>query len=300
MIRRLLVLLVCVVTATALISPALAGDADRVAIGQDVSVLQGEDLDGDVVVIGASAFVDGTVRGDVVVIGGTLHLGPAARIDGDAVHLVGRLDQATTAAVTGSTVGVSGALPGPDALAGRINVNGPARTSGFGDGSTALRVGRIVAWAASSSCLMVLGLLFLSTWPERSRNLRRTVEAAPGASLLVGSLVTAGLFLLLILLGLTIIGLLGWPLILLAATTVWLAGITGVCEALGDRMPLPDSMRGRAASFIVGALLFSMLGGLWMLGGPATALAVLGVLGVGALALGAALLSGLGGKPFGA
>ncbi len=300
MFRRILILLTLLLPAALVVSPAIAGEADRVAIGHDVTVTADEDLDGDVVVIGASAHVDGTVRGDVVVIGGTLHLGPKARIDGDAVHLAGKLEQAASASVVGSTVGVDGAVPKPGELAGEFNVGGATRTTGFGAGSTALRVGRIVAWAASSACLMVLGLLFLSTWPERSRNLRRTVEAAPGASLLVGSLVTAGLVLLLVLLGLTIVGFLGWPLILLAAMGVWLAGITGVCEALGDRLPLPDSMRGRGASFVAGALVFSLLGVLFMLGGPATALAVAGALGVGALALGASLLSGLGGKPFGA
>lgn len=300
MVRRVLLFVSLMMAAALVVSPAVAGEADRVAIGHDVTVAAGEDLDGDVVVIGANAHVDGTVRGDVVVIGGTLHLGPSARIDGDAVHLVGKLHQAATASVVGSTVGVDGAVPDPEVLAGRLDGHGAQKTTGFGAGSTALRVGRIVAWAASSACLVVLGLLFLSTWPERSRNLRRTVEAAPGASLMVGGLVSAGLFLLLILLGLTIVGFLGWPLILLAATAVWLAGITGVCEALGDRLPLPDSVRGRAASFVAGALVFSTLGVLWMVGGAATGLAVAALLGVGALALGAALLSGLGGKPFGA
>ena len=293
-------ILILTVLVGALASPAWAGVADRVAIGHDVTVTADEVLDGDVVVIGASAFVDGAVRGDVVVIGGTLHLGPKARIDGDAVHLIGKLDQAASASVVGSTVGVDAAVPAPDALAGRFDVRQGAKRTGFGAGSTALQVGRVIGWAASSACLVVLGLLFLATWPERSRNLRRTVEAAPGASLLVGSLVTAGLVLMLVLLGLTIVGFLGWPLILLATMGVWLAGVTGVCEALGDRLPLPGSLRGRAASFVLGALVFSSLGVLWMIGGPATAVAILGLAFVGALAMGAALLSGLGGQPYGA
>ena len=299
MLSRMLALLTFF-CAVAVGVPAHAGDADRVAIGHDVTVTADETLAGDVVVIGANAHVDGTVHGDVVVIGGTLHLGEKARIDGDAVHLIGDLDQAASASVVGSTVGVNAGLPEPHDIAGKFDVPSRAKSTGFGAGSTALQVGRIVGWLASSACLVVLGLLFLSTWPERSRNLRRTVEAAPGASLLVGGLVSAGLFLLLILLGLTIIGFLGWPLILLATMGVWLAGLTAVCEALGDRLPLPDTMRGRAASFVVGALVFSLLGVLWMIGGPATALALVGLLAVGAMAVGAALLSGLGGQPFGA
>ena len=279
-------------------SPATAGEADRVAIGHEVTVKTGEDLDGDVVVIGANVTVDGRVRGDVVVIGGTLRLGPDSRIDGDAVHVLGPLEQATAAAVAGSTVGVDGNVDAAARILGRAE--SPNRASSIGEHSTALKVGRVIGWAASSACLMLLGLLFLSTWPERSRNLRRTLEASPGASLLVGGLVTAGLFLLLVLLALTIVGFLAWPLIILATSVVWLVGLTGLCEALGDRLPLPGHLRGRGASFVAGALAFSLLGVLWMIGGPATVIAALVLLLFGAAAVGAAVLSGLGGQPYGA
>jgi len=275
-----------------------AGEVDRVAVGQAVTVHADEDLAGDVVVIGADATVLGRVRGDVVVIAGQLTLGPEARVDGDAVHLLGALEQAENAAVAGSTVGLNDEV---DAAA-RILENADTATratGGFGENSTALMVGRFVGWAASSACLLVLGLLFLATWPERSRNLRRTVEASPGASLLVGGLVGAGLFLLLVLLGLTIVGLLAWPLLLLASSIVWVVGLTGVCEALGDRLPLPNRVRGRAGSFVTGTLAFSVLGLLWMAGGLPAVIAVVGLLMVGAIAVGSAVLSGFGGQPFG-
>ena len=158
---------------------AWAGEVDRVAIGHAVTVNADEDLAGDVVVIGADATVMGRVRGDVVVIGGQLKLGPKARVDGDAVHLLGALERSADAAVAGSTVGINSEV---DAAARLLeNADTSARFGGgIGEHSTALMVGRFVGWAASSACLVVLGLLFLSTWPERSRNLRRTVEASPG------------------------------------------------------------------------------------------------------------------------
>ena len=52
-------------------------------------------------------------------------------------------------------------------------------------------------------------------------------------------------------------------------------------------------------AFVTGALAFSVLGLLWMAGGPAAAVAVMGLLAVGAVAVGAAILSGFGGQPFG-
>lgn len=274
-------------------SLALAGNADRVSIGHPVTVAAGETLEGDVVVIGADARVDGVVRGDVVVISGTLTLGPDAQVGGDAVHLLGSLEQAEAARVGGSTVSVDGG-EGAGSVLGRA---GSGR--GLGDHSTALKVGRVVGWAASSACLVVLGLLFLSTWPERSRNLRRTIEASPGASLLVGGVVSFGLMMLMLLLLFTLVGVIGYPILVPAVAAVWLVGLTGFCEALGDRLPLPPSMRGRAASFVAGALLFSLLGLLLLLGGPAAALGVLGLLVVGAMSVGAAVLSGLGGQPYG-
>lgn len=288
-------LLVVLLALACLLVPslALAGSADRVSIGHPVTVAAGETLEGDVVVIGADARVDGVVHGDVVVISGTLTLGPDAQVGGDAVHLLGSLEQAEAARVGGSTVSVDGG-EGAGSVLGRA---GSGR--GLGDHSTALKVGRIIGWAASSACLVVLGLLFLSTWPERSRNLRRTIEASPGASLLVGGVVSFGLVMLLLLLLFTLVGVIGYPILIPAVAAVWLVGLTGFCEALGDRLPLPASMRGRAASFVAGALLFSLLGLLLLLGGPAAALGVLGLLVVGAMAVGAAVLSGLGGQPYG-
>jgi len=294
--RLLFCLLLLVGVWAAPLHTASAGDADRVAIGHSVTIEASEDLDGDVVVIGGDATVLGRVRGDVVVVGGQLTLGPKAKVDGDAVHLLGALKQAEAAAVAGSTVGVSSDV---DAAARILQSAEPRRSTGIGEHSTALMVGRVVGWAASYACLLVLGLLFLSTWPDRSRNLRRTVEASPGASLLVGGLVASGLFLLLVLLGLTIVGLLAWPLILLAASLIWLVGITAVCEALGDRLPLPAQFRGRAGSFVAGTVAFSTLGLLWMAGGPAAFVSMIGALLVGAMAVGAAILSGLGGQPYG-
>ncbi len=93
--RWIFLLLVLVPTA------AFAAAEDRVSMGGDVAVEAGEDLEGDVVVFGGDVRVDGRVRGDVVVLGGERRLRPSARVDGVAVHLIGRYTAAEGAQVGG-------------------------------------------------------------------------------------------------------------------------------------------------------------------------------------------------------
>lgn len=301
--KRLLLLLLLLPAA------ALAGTEDRVSMGGDVVVEAGEDLDGDVVVFGGDVRVDGRVRGDVVVLGGELQLGPAAQVDGDAVHLIGRYTAADGAQVGGSRVGVGeGEAAG---LAGQLEAAKGASASARGDLSD-LRQGRqgpgqqilgsfgarLGSWALGSLFLLVVGLLFLNTWPERSRNLRRTLEAAPGWSFLLGGIVTVGLFLLSLLLLISVVGWVALPFVVTLALGVWLTGLTGLLEAVGDRLPLPEATRSRGSAFVAGCAVFAVLGIPWTFGGLAGLLAGAVLVAVGCMAVGAAVLSGLGRNPY--
>lgn len=74
---------------------------DVVRFGGSVNVAEGETIPGDVVVIGGTAHVMGTVGGDVVVVGGSLELGPKAMVDGDAVVVGGSLRRDAGARIRG-------------------------------------------------------------------------------------------------------------------------------------------------------------------------------------------------------
>jgi uncharacterized RDD family membrane protein YckC len=63
-------------------------DQDRVRVGQDFTLREG-DTANDVVVIMGNATIDGHARGDVVVILGTVRIGSTAVIDGDYVNVAG-------------------------------------------------------------------------------------------------------------------------------------------------------------------------------------------------------------------
>jgi hypothetical protein len=294
-----LVLTVLLLILAAPFSTASGADyKDRVSFGEDVDIGADDTVTGDVVVIGADARIAGSVTGDVVVVGGDLHLAPTARIGGDAVPIGGKYTREGGATVAGATVVVDASMPGAAALGNLGGHKGASRPIEPTESRAFANVAGVAGWGAGLACLLVLGLLFQSAWPERSRNLRRTVEASPGSSLLVGSLVSLGLFFVILLLTISLIGIPAVPFVALAASAVWLIGITALCEAVGDRLPLPESARSRMGSFVAGVLVFAVVGGLWFVGFVGAVVAVVGVILAGSLAMGASVLSRLGHRPF--
>ncbi len=266
---------------------------DLVQVGNDVTLVVGEEADtifvlwgdaqvlgnvtGDLVVLGGDADVSGQIGGTAFLWGGDLRLGPEARIAGDRILL-------------GGEERPLGAVP-PPAQPGVIRQWG---------GAGVLRAFRLLTATSTAGFATISGFLMLALWPERVRNIRRTVEAAPGTSLLLGWLVGFGLGVCLVLLAWTIIGLLAWPLVLGATLVLWAAGAAGLAEVAGDRLPFPSAFRTRGTSFVLGSFLLAvLLGGPWAWGGWPAVFALLAATAVGCLALGASLLSVLGRSPYG-
>lgn len=77
---------------------------DRVRFGGNVTVNESDVIEGDVVAIGGSVRVDGTVTGNAVAIGGRLTLGPRADVQGDAVAIGGGLTRDPGARIGGKVV----------------------------------------------------------------------------------------------------------------------------------------------------------------------------------------------------
>ncbi len=110
----------------ALVSPALyARTGDQVHFGQSITVgedetagslvcigcsIRVEGASEDVVAIGGSITVDGTVQGDAVAIGGPIRLGETASVAGDVVTIGGGLSRHPDAVVKGDVTSQSGAL----------------------------------------------------------------------------------------------------------------------------------------------------------------------------------------------
>src|SRR5690606_7017657 len=79
----------------------------QVGFGQPMRVDQGERVE-TIVSVGGNLTVLGEVEDDAVVIGGTLELGPEARIGGDAVAVGGTIIAPSGAVVVGDRVEVRG------------------------------------------------------------------------------------------------------------------------------------------------------------------------------------------------
>jgi len=77
---------------------------DIVRIGSNINIEEGQTVDGDVVVFGADAHVNGHVRGNVSVTRGDLYLGSTARVDGDVLCFGGEIHEEEGATVTGQRV----------------------------------------------------------------------------------------------------------------------------------------------------------------------------------------------------
>ena len=253
---------------------------ERVAIGGSVHVKPGEVVR-DVVVVGGSALVEGTVTGDFVVVFGTAKLGPAAKLERDLTVVMGALDAHPNATIDGerTVIGANTSMQVPAALRWV--------PQWFSKG---LMLGRPLphqyAWAwivAAIFILLYLLLALLFRGPVGA--CVNVLETRPGSSLLTGLLALLLFGPLLILLLITVIGSILIPFLLCAALAAYFFGKV-VVYAYAGRQIVGQRM-GPLLSVLIGALLFTLL----------YAVPVLGFLvwGVAApLGLGAVLLAFFG------
>jgi len=98
---------------------------DRVQVGRSIVIEENEEVGdvvcigcsihmmgscGDVVTIGGSSTIEGTVKGDAVAVGGGIYLGESASVTGDVVTIGGGLSRHPNAAVKGDVTTQSGPL----------------------------------------------------------------------------------------------------------------------------------------------------------------------------------------------
>ncbi|MGB7552885.1 MAG: polymer-forming cytoskeletal protein [Candidatus Korobacteraceae bacterium] len=100
-----------------------ASDGDQVHVGHSITVgeneragnlvcvgcsIRMEGASQDVVAVGGSVMVDGTIKGDVVAVGGSVFLGENASVSGDVVTVAGHLSRHPNAVVSGEVTEQSG------------------------------------------------------------------------------------------------------------------------------------------------------------------------------------------------
>ncbi len=255
------------------ISPALAANGpQRFGFGQPMRVDPGERVD-TIVTIGGELTVLGEVEGDAVVVGGTLELGPNARIGGDAVAIGGTIISPEGASIVGDRVEVSGAF-GREVSDDDMYI-----------GPLAASIGTFIQVFAS----FLISALLLAITPRRVRGVADHMRARPGRSTLFG---LAILLLFLPLLGALTISIVGIPLIpvafmLLAAVMVF--GITALALRLGYAMPFYSDQRSAMGALAIGYVVLGLIALIPWFGAIAIWLA-------GLFAGGAVLASWFGGR----
>jgi cytoskeletal protein CcmA (bactofilin family) len=207
------------------------GDGVHLRVFRDYTLAEGETSNEPIVVIGGSAQIDGRVDDDVVVIGGGLHLGPKAVVEGNAVSVAGGVTLDPGASVHGSIDEAVVPWPG-------ITFD-PGWTNGWWTG--------LAFWGSvfRLSLTMAVALFLTLAAPGWIANIS---DRAAGASILTGLaievLFVPALVVLVVALIVSIVGiplLAAIPLLLAAFALIWVAGFTGVAVRLGR------ALRGRSA-----------------------------------------------------
>jgi hypothetical protein len=203
------------------------GDGVHLRVLRSYTLAEGETSNEPIVVIGGSARIDGRAVDDVVVVGGSLHLGPKAVVEGNAVSVGGGVIMEPGATVRGSI---------DDNSFPKISI-GPFFTFGsdWGSGSwTGFAFwGSVVRLSFTLVVALILTLLapgWISSIAGRS----------PGASIVTGLAVEVlfvpALIVLVVALTVSIVGiplLATIPFLLAAFAFIWVAGFTGVAVRIG-------------------------------------------------------------------
>jgi predicted flap endonuclease-1-like 5' DNA nuclease len=312
--RRVLWAGLLIVLLLALSTSAVAaqgGSGDKVVMGGNYTLAQGQTLNsrlivlggnatletestvnGDVTVMGGTLRIAGTVRGAVAVFGGTVHLDNTAVVNGSLNTWGGSIQRASGAVVSGAT------QDGPARSQGLNPLNPPLRIQPLQtparSGPLSFILGLILKFFGSLGLgllLALIGVVALLIAPKPTGQVASTVASQPAINFAVGllTLVLATLigFPLLILCGL---GLLVWLLALLALLFGWVA----VGLWLGQRILAAFKVQNTTSlsEVAIGVFLITWL--TWL--APACIGWLIGVV-LGSIGMGAVLLTRFGTQP---
>lgn len=218
--------------------------ASRVGFGQPMHVERGEQIDS-IVAIGGDLTVLGEVENDAVVIGGTLELGPEARIGGDAVSIGGSVVAAEGARVGGDRVELSGTYRGTVGRTNGVAMRGPLASS--------------LATFVQVIGAFLISALILAFAPRQLRAVANRARRRIGRSILFA---LALVILFLPLLGALTISIVGIPLIPVAIITlagVLVFGMAALGLSIGYLMPFYSEERSAMGALAIGYLVIAVV-----------------------------------------
>jgi hypothetical protein len=260
---------------------------DVVKVGESLVVEENEVVKGDVVCIGGTLRIAGTVRGDAVCVGGTMRLDSTAVIRGDAVAVGGSIDRHDDATIKGESISI-----GMPILPELFGLSAPCRITRV----TRAASSPFPAFFGMFLFVLVIAVLVSAFLPNPTKRLETVARRSFWKTLLIGLL---GEVLILPFFILLFISIIGWALIPLAAIALAAAfyfGKTGVSLLVGNmffsrfKSKLPHIV----GSTALGVLLIYSL---WIVGGIiAYGVGALGgmIIALGCIVMWVAWTTGLG------
>lgn len=230
---------------------------DLTVMGNDIVLKEGETAH-DVVVMGGTASVDGTVTGDLVVLMGNARLGPKARVKGELVVVGGALE-ADPAAVIGHD---------------RVVIGTGGLTKALGIGKLPAQwlqkgvfLGRplphqyLWSWLVAALALL-LYLLIALLFPRQVQATVTMLEEKPGNALFSGILALLVAGPLLLLLVITVVGLVVVPFVVVGLVAAFLFGKIAVYRYAGQQLGAQfgwAALKKPLLALFVGTVLFCLL-----------------------------------------
>jgi hypothetical protein len=217
----------------------IRGEGVHIRIGRNYVLPQDQVATRPVIVIGASATIDGRMDGDLVVVGGQVRIGPTAQVRGDVVSMGGNVIVADAAQIAGEVKDVSIFWPDLRVAIGDL-------WWGIDQGWWAFFA--LVATVFRLALVMVAAGILALVAPGWIRRIQQTAAHAPVAAGFAGVameiaflpvLAIAVVGLIITIIGIPLLVLL--PFALFAAAVVWLAGFAAVAAQIGS------GLRGRTA-----------------------------------------------------
>ncbi|TNE87737.1 MAG: hypothetical protein EP330_17405 [Deltaproteobacteria bacterium] len=256
-------------------------EGERIAIGDDTVVGADEVVD-EVVSLGGDVHVYGRVRKDATSFGGRVHVHPGGRVDGNAIAIGGKV-----IVEDGAKVGGRVPLSTTGELYVEIDEDEPEpETPSRGAFASALY--EIYSHLMFMLSFAGIGVLTVGLFPQRVGRIAKAIEERPVRVAVLGGFVNLMLFAATFFMAITIIGLPVAALLGVFLALSWLFGFVGLCQAIGDRLPMQTPGHGRWLAFLVGTVVVTFVGALGTLG-------VLTVLAASVVGMGAAFHTRLGG-----
>jgi uncharacterized RDD family membrane protein YckC len=265
-----------------------SSDEDQVVVGQFYKLGRTDVAQGDVVLIGGTGDIDGTIEGDLVLIGSTVTFG--GTVKGDLVANGSSLTINPGATADGDYVSIASTIRGDENLTAngqRVLLNGfpavaPALKELLGNFLLLRTMSptSIISWILALTVLAIRLALGLS-FPKVFDGTDTIIRERTGPSFLIGLAMILGFPVLSVLLIITILGILALPFLAIAFIILATFGTTAVCYSIGKRVA-PQIAKYRYAACI------------WIAIGSAVAWVLFCIPIIGFLAAGVITLLGLG------